>query len=105
MEIKRNKLYDLYLDDDYFTRDDLKIKLNQLDKQIKALESHFKTLHFDHKKLKIEVDNVIDMFNKFPGRYDNSDLEKKFAILREVADCVVIKDNAVEIIFKKPTVK
>ena len=102
LEIKKNKLYDLYLEDDYFTRDDLKRKLVEIDKLIHSLKTHYKSLSFDKEKLQIEVNNVIDTFNKLPEMYESADHDKKARILKEMAECIVVNKEAVGIQWKKP---
>jgi hypothetical protein len=38
MEVKKDRLYNLYFEDDYFSRDDLKRKLEIFDREIKGLK-------------------------------------------------------------------
>ena len=102
MEVKKNKLYDLYLEDDYFTRDDLKRKLLEIDRSIHSLKTHYKSLAFDQEKLQIEVNNVIQTFQGLPEMYGISDQEKKAQILKGMADCVIVKEGTATIQWKKP---
>ena len=102
LEVKKNKLYDLYLEDDYFTRDDLKRKLLEIDRSIHSLKTHYKSLAFDQEKLQIEVNNVIQTFQGLPEMYDILDQEKKAQILKGMADCVIVKEGKATIQWKKP---
>ena len=102
LEVNKNKLYDLYLEDDYFTRDDLKRKLAQLDKSIMTLNAHLKSLSVDYQRVDIEVQHVIATFMELPGLYMKSEPAKKVAILKELADFVVVGEEGMEFQWKKP---
>jgi len=104
LEVKKNKLYDLYIDDDYFTRDDLKRKLMELDRSIHSLKSHYKSLQVDQARLQVEVNNVIETFRSLPEMYGIANQEKKARILKEIAECVIVKKSRAGIEWKKPYV-
>ncbi len=102
MELKKNKLYELYIDDDYFTRDDLKRKLVEIDRAINSLKSHFKALQIDHDRLQVEVNNVINTFLNLPETYGTADRDKKALILKKMAESIVVHNDNVTIQWKKP---
>ncbi len=102
LEVKKDRLYNLFLEDDYFSRDDLKRKLENFDREIKSLKQHQKSLGIDAEKVRVEVAHVISAFRDFPGRYAGSDRLRKAAILREMADGAVFSPDGVEISWKKP---
>ncbi len=102
LEVKKDRLYNLFLEDDYFSRDDLKRKLDIFDREIKALKQHYKSMNIDHEKVRVEVAHVINTFRDFPVRYAGADRGRKAAILREMADAAVFNEDSVVISWKKP---
>jgi hypothetical protein len=82
LEIQKDKLYDLYLEDDYFTRDDLKRKLTQLDNKISHLTKHLKSLKISSKNLQLEVTSVMEAIKNIPTRFTSADNSQKGLILR-----------------------
>jgi len=102
MEVKKDRLYNLYLEDDYFSRDDLKRKLEIFDREIKGLKQHLKSMSVDTEKIRVEVNHVINTFRDFPVRYAAADRAKKASILREMADAAVFSADGVAISWKKP---
>jgi hypothetical protein len=102
LEVKKDRLYNLYLEDEYVSRDDLKRKLEIFDREIKALKQHYKSMSVDNEKVRIEVTHVINTFRDFPGRYAEADRSRKAAILREMVDAAVFSAEAIGITWKKP---
>lgn len=102
MEVKKDRLYNLYLEDEYFSRDDIKRKLEIFDREIKGLKQHLKSMSVDTEKIRVEVTHVINTFRDFPVRYAATDRSKKAAILREMADSAVFNADGVAISWKKP---
>jgi hypothetical protein len=76
MEVKKDRLYNLYLEDEYFSQDDLKRKLEIFDREIKGLKQHLKTMSMDNEKVCIEITHVINTFRDFPVRYAAADRAK-----------------------------
>ena len=102
MEVKKDKLYDLFLEDDHFNRDDLRRKLENFDKEIEGLTNHAKALGVNAEKLKIEVDNVISTLQALPGRYSLANNERKALILRELMQYIEVHGDEVRFVLNRP---
>ncbi len=53
--IKKIELYNLYLEDGYFSRDDLNRKLEIFDRLIKGLKQHLKSMSVDTEKIRADA--------------------------------------------------
>lgn len=102
LELKKNRLYDLYTEDENFSREDLKRKLFEIDRSIVSLKSYLSSLEQDQKQATLDVEDVIITFLGLRDVYKTSKSEKKVRILKEMAERVVVNKDALAINWKKP---
>jgi len=102
LELKKNRLYDLYSDDENFSREDLKRKLLEIDRSIVSLRSYLSSLEQDQKQATLDVEDVIITFQGLREVYKTSKSEKKARILKEMAESIIVNKDALAINWKKP---
>ncbi len=102
LELKKNRLYDLYSEDENFSRDDLKRKLLEIDRSIVSLKSYLASLEGDQKQATLEVEDIIATFLGLRNVYKTSKDEKKARILKEMAESIIVNKNSLAINWKKP---
>jgi len=102
LELKKNRLYDLYSEDENFSRDDLKRKLLEIDRSIVSLKSYLASLESDQKLSTLEVEDVMATFLGLRDIYKKAESGKKARILKEMAESIIVNKDVVAINWKKP---
>jgi len=98
---KQLKTFDLFYDED-IPREPLKRKVAEIEAELKVLEKQRVKAAEIRIETFYEIADVIDAVRNFPSHFISLDTKFKSEFLRSMAQRVVIKEKAAQIIWKQP---
>lgn len=100
---KKNKLYDIFVEDDRFNKDELHERIEQINIKINKLEEERNKVSDSLDKYQHKVVDLIDYLRNFTVEYIKSSNKDKIKLLRVMAEGMIInKRGELKILWYKP---